>query len=361
MPTTDELAAWLAGLDARVAVLEGKPPTPPPPGQAPAVPTGLAVELDGKRRPVLTWDADPAATEWDVRDELNLEHPVQETVHEPRSVRSPLKTGQHRRYSVAARNTAGESSPCGPVDVSADPSTPPGPSSEPTPDPALNGDVRYPADLVGKGWYLTLPTGQQASPDTIHQPALATYTSRFFELNPAKGGIVFRAWHGGVTTKGSPNPRSELRECTPDGSQLAKWSAAEGRHSMSVEGQVNRLTKVRPHVVIGQIHGASDDVTVFRVEGDKLWITNGDEPHGYLLDPAFTLGKRYSIGFDVADGVISYRYNGETVPFTLKSSDPGCYFKAGAYLQSNPKSAPSESTDQYTEVIVYAAPVSHVG
>jgi hypothetical protein len=74
---------------------------------------------------------------------------------------------------------------------------------------------------------------------------------------------------------------------------------------MTVEGQVNRLTKVRPHVVIGQIHGASDDVTVFRVEGDKLWITDGDNAHGYLLDSAFALGKRYSIGFDVDGGIIS--------------------------------------------------------
>lgn len=358
MPTTDELADWFAGLDARVAVLEGKPPTPPPtPAGAPAVPTRLTVTITADGKPDLRWDDAPDADVWDVVDQLNPGK-IQATVRVPRSVRSPLKPGAVREYAVRARNTAGVSPWCLPVHVPPAGETPE-PAPDPTPGPTPTGDVRYPADLVGKGWYLTLPTGQQGSPDTIHQPQLATYSSRFFELTPARDGIVFRVWHGGVTTKGSPNPRSELRECTPDGSQLAKWSAAKGRHSMTVEGQVNRLTKVRPHVVIGQIHGASDDVTVFRVEGDKLWVTNGDEPHGYLLDPAFTLGKRYSIGFDVADGVISYRYNGETVPFTLKSSDAGCYFKAGAYLQSNSKSAPSESTDEYTEVVVYRVAVIH--
>jgi hypothetical protein len=79
-------------------------------------------------------------------------------------------------------------------------------------------------------------------------PKLATYSSAFFQLNDTRDGIIFRTWHGGVTTSGSPNPRSELREETANGTQHAKWNAGTGRHSMTVVGQVNRLTKVRPHV-----------------------------------------------------------------------------------------------------------------
>ena len=205
-------------------------------------------------------------------------------------------------------------------------------------------------------WYLTLPTGKPGSPDTVKQPKLATYSSKFFEAVPE--GRVCRVWHGGVTTSGSANPRSELRECNPDGS-LAKWSTTKGRHQMVVEGQVNRLTKVKPHVVLLQIHGAEDDVTVFRLEGSKLWITKGDEPHGHLLDDQFTLGKPYRIGFDVRDGVISYSYNGAQVPFTLKVKDSGSYFKTGAYLQSNPKTAPDESTSEYAEVLLRSVRVTH--
>jgi len=206
-------------------------------------------------------------------------------------------------------------------------------------------------------WYLTLPTGKPGAPDTVKQPQLATYSSKFFEATPE--GRVCRVWHGGVTTKGSANPRSELRECNPDGS-LAKWSTTKGRHAMEVELQVNRLTKVKPDLVIGQIHGADDDVTVFRVEGSKLWITKGDEPHGHLLDDQFALGKPCRIGFVATGGVISYTYNGAQVPFTLKVKDSGSYFKTGAYLQSNPKTAPTESTTEYAEVLLRSVRVTHI-
>jgi hypothetical protein len=100
-------------------------------------------------------------------------------------------------------------------------------------------------------------------------------------------------------------------------------------------------------------------VTVFRVEADKLWITNGDNPHGYLLDPAFATGKRYKIGFDVSGGVVSFLYNDKVVPYTVNSSSTSNYFKCGAYLQSNPTSAPGESTDEFAEVVISSAAVTH--
>jgi hypothetical protein len=287
------------------------------PGDAPSKPTGLACVIGQDGQPQLTWDAAAGVTAWEVHDLANTAKTLQATVTVPRTTRSALKAGQHRRYAVVAVGPGGRSPMSDAIDV-----PPVGETPTPVPTPAPTGSVRYPADILGTRWYLTLPTGTQGSPDTVKMPAFATYSSKYLELTPAGDGAVFRVWHGGVTTSGSPNPRSELRECNADGS-LAKWSAAKGRHSMTVEGQVNRLTKVRPHCVVAQIHGASDDVTVARVEGDKLWLTDGDNTHAYLLDPAFTLGKRYSIGIDVASGVISYRYNGAPVPFTLKSTRCG--------------------------------------
>jgi poly(beta-D-mannuronate) lyase len=208
-------------------------------------------------------------------------------------------------------------------------------------------------------WYLTLPTGQPGSPDTVHLPALASYSSKYFELTPDGKGATFRVWHGGVTTVGSKNPRSELREETDGGQAHASWTSKTGRHRLVVRGRVNRLTKVRPHVVIGQIHDAADDVSMFRVEGSNLWLTAGDSPHGYLLDGNFALGRDYEIGFDVSGGVISYLYNGKVVPYTLTADFSGAYFKCGAYLQSNPTSAPSESMAEFAEVVIYSAVVTH--
>jgi hypothetical protein len=224
--------------------------------------------------------------------------------------------------------------------------------------------ANFPADIFGKNWYLTIPVKDPGDgwAQEIEQPTLSQYSSRYCELTPAGTepvGAVLRVWHGGATTSGSKNPRTELREQVKDGLGHASWSSTSGRHRMVVAGRVNRLTKVRPHLVIGQIHSATDDVTVFRVEGNKLWITKGDEPHGYLLDPNFQLGRRYEIGFDVSGGVVSYIYNGQLVPYTLKAATKGNYFKAGAYLQSNPTSAPGESTEEYAEVVIYSAVVTH--
>jgi hypothetical protein len=57
--------------------------------------------------------------------------------------------------------------------------------------------------------------------------------------------------------------------------------------------------------------------------------------------------------------VISYVYNDKPVPWTKTISTTGCYFKAGCYLQSNPDSAPGESTSEYAEVVIFRDAVTH--
>lgn len=363
MPTPDELAAQIRqwaeegkAIADEVAALDDTPtpdpepePQPEPePVDRPAKPTGLACVIGPDARPQLSWDDPGGVDEWDVRDELNLAKPVQATVTEPRSVRSALKPGQRRRYTVVARNEVGDSPASDALAV------PPG--EEPNPEPAA---VRYAGDIVGLNWYLTLPTGRQGSPDTVHQPALATYSSKYFELTPEHDGVVFRCWHGGVTTSGSLNPRTELREETNGGTAHATWNAGDGLHSLTVVGQVNRLTRLKPHVVLHQIHGATDDVTVWRLEGTRLWITAGDNPHAHLVDGNYQLGQRYELTTFAEDGALTYFYNGQQVSYTAWSTDPGCYFKAGCYLQSNPKSAPGESTSEYAEVVINSVHVQH--
>lgn len=233
---------------------------------------------------------------------------------------------------------------------------PSGGGTTPPVEPPTVPSVRYPADVFGTGWKLTLPiNGAQE----VKQPALATYTSKYCELNTV-GEVVFRAWHGGDTTSGSKNPRSELREMKSVGAEQAAWSSTSGRHRMVVEGKVTRLTKVKPEVVVAQIHDAEDDVTVFRLEGSKLWITAGDTTHGYLVDANLALGQDYTVGFDVTGGMVSFTYNGAPVPFKLKPAKTnGWYFKTGNYLQSNLTTAPSESTAEYAEVVLRSVSVTH--
>jgi hypothetical protein len=221
--------------------------------------------------------------------------------------------------------------------------------------------VLYPADVLNlRPWKLTLPVAKGGKVVEVRQPELAAYINdRYFGLTDDKTGVRFCVWHGGATTSGSANPRSELREMTADGSDERAWSWKSGHHTMEIVGQVNRLTKVKPHTVIGQIHGKSDDLTVWRVEGSKLYATKGNDPHAHLVDGNFQLGQPYTIKFDVTGGKCSYYYNGTKLPFTLSSSDTASYFKAGAYLNSNPTTAPTESPDEYTEVVINRVTVTH--
>lgn len=341
-PTLVELAARVAVIEQRLGITPAPDPKPTP-ATKPAAPTGLRATTLADGRIQLDWDPATGVDRWEVLDLANLAAPLKDTVTTPRSIRTPLKPGDKRTYAIQARNAAGLSPMSNVVYL-----------PTPTPTPGPLGSLAFPE------WYLTLPTGTPGSPDTVMQPTLATYSSKYFER--AQDRVTCRVWHGGVTTSGSANPRSELREMIPPGTDKAAkaaWSSTAGRHRLVVEGQVNRLTKVRPYVVIGQIHDAADDVTVFRVEADKLWITNGDTPHGYLLDSNFQLGKRYQIGFDVSGGVVSYIYNDQVVPYTLNTDTTGNYFKAGAYLQSNPTTAPTESTSEWTEVVLYSVAVTH--
>ena len=128
---------------------------------------------------------------------------------------------------------------------------------------------------------------------------------------------------------------------------------------MEFTGQVNRLTKVKPHLVIGQVHDDADDVVVWRVEGAKLWLTRGDDPHGFLVDSAFQLGKPYTCRYEIVDGNYNFYYNGHHISdYTLRSTAKS-YFKVGNYQQSNPKTAPAQTTDEYAEVIVRSVTVTH--
>jgi hypothetical protein len=48
----------------------------------------------------------------------------------------------------------------------------------------------------------------------------------------------------------------------------------------------------------------------------RIWITDGNNTHGYLLDPVYELGTVFTVKVIAKDGVISYEYNGIPVPYT---------------------------------------------
>jgi poly(beta-D-mannuronate) lyase len=218
-------------------------------------------------------------------------------------------------------------------------------------------EAELPGELLDLSvWKLTLPTGEEGSPDEIFQPELDT-----FEIDPwfvIDGDAVrFRANAGGVTTRNSSYPRSELREMQPGGAENASWSTTAGMHSMRYEAAITHLPEVKPHVVAGQVHDAADDVVMIRLEGAHLFVEGNGEELG-TLETDYVLGTRFAVRIDSSDGHIRVDYGDDgSVEVDLEVDTDGCYFKLGAYTQSNPERG--DEPDAYGEVLVYEVEVTH--
>jgi hypothetical protein len=140
---------------------------------------------------------------------------------------------------------------------------------------------------------------------------------------------------------------------TNNGTENAAWSSTSGTHTMTIDQTVTRLPNDKQHLVVGQIHGGDDDVSVFRVEGRNLYVTNGDDPHYKLVTDNFALNTRFQVKFVVADGTINAFYNGAPAA-TLNADFSTGYFKAGAYTQANCENSSPCGADNYGEVIIHS-------
>jgi len=161
-----------------------------------------------------------------------------------------------------------------------------------------SGECQYPADVLDlQSWKVTLPTGGDDA-EEIKQPELATFAADpWFVATENCDGIRFRSAVNGATTGNSAYPRSELREMVSDGSDEAGWSTTEGTHTLTAKLAFTATPNDKPHVVGAQVHGGDDDVTVFRLEGTELWITDGDEPHHHLITDNYQLGTVFEAKF----------------------------------------------------------------
>lgn len=219
---------------------------------------------------------------------------------------------------------------------------------------AIEGWPAQKLDL--KAWKLTLPVGEQFSPQEVVQPELGQFSHKdFFFLS--EQGVVFRANAGGVTTPNSSYPRTELREMSPDGAAHAAWSTTAGRHTLRYSAAITGTPKAKPHVVVGQLLEPKDDVVMIRLERKHLFVEGGGNNLG-TLDRDYELGTFFSIILDVSDGWVRVYYNGETEPrVKVERRFEDCYFKIGSYVQSN--LARGDRRDAQGEVVVSAMSVEH--
>jgi hypothetical protein len=209
-------------------------------------------------------------------------------------------------------------------------------------------------------WKLTLPiTGRGDAPREVLQPELATFAiDPWFMVDAGGDAVVFRANAGGATTENSGYPRSELREMAFDGAEEAAWATSEGTHTMTIVQSITAVPEAKPHVVAGQIHDSEDDVVMIRLEGERLFVEGGGGDELGELEPAYALGTVFTLVLAAHDGVIDIYYDDlDTPAVSIERDVDGCYFKAGAYTQSNEEQG--DEPDAYGEVVIRELVVVH--
>lgn len=209
--------------------------------------------------------------------------------------------------------------------------------------------MRYPAQLLDLSrWRLELP-GEGHS---IYRRALSVFTDDHFHFNAAKNGVVMRVGCGEPPrqpvpgNRGSAYPRVELHE-------REAWSTVEGAHAMEATLAITRAPAAKPHLVAGQIHNATDDVVMVRLEGEQLYAAA--DGRKILLDGAYKLGAVFDVKLSAVAGLIEVFYNG--VRATFPACESACYFKIGVYVQSNP--ATGDGPGAFGEVVIHKLQVSH--
>ncbi|MFO0954443.1 MAG: polysaccharide lyase family 7 protein [Isosphaeraceae bacterium] len=229
--------------------------------------------------------------------------------------------------------------------------------------PAPTAAAEVPGALLDlTHWKLTLPVGRAGSDvaSEVRQPELATFADRHaFFVDPAGRGVVFRAPCGGVTTRGSKYPRSELREIyghTRKESE-AVWSTDDGiSHVLNVSLAITHLPDRKKEVSCVQIHDAKDDLLMVRLEGRKLLVERGRE-RDVVLDANYAPGDFFDLKVAAESGRIKVWYNGEK-KLDWEKPGTGCYFKAGCYTQSN--LSRGDRADAYGEVIIRRLDLTHM-
>lgn len=229
------------------------------------------------------------------------------------------------------------------------------------------GALRAPAppgqnfDLTN--WKLQLPVaGKGGGVEEISQPQLRSYTSEYFQTDPATGGIAFWAPINGATTSGSNYPRSELRENIDFGFN-------SGTHVLNATVTVTQLPPGSKSITIGQLHadGLSGSCSIIveleYTDGDVVSHLRGAPSGSTCKGSSVTVGKAVPLGSPIH---YSITLSGDTVYVATQSGaapaysyswgkkSTSMYFKAGDYVQQS-----GSSSTEGGRVILTALSTTH--
>lgn len=218
----------------------------------------------------------------------------------------------------------------------------------------LNASLTPSGNFDLSNWKLTLPVDSSGGTGgtAVEIKSLAGYSSAYFYTG-SYGAMVFRAAVDGATTSGSNYARSELREMK--GTERAAWNLTTGgvmTATLEVDAAPTRFDGTIGKVVVGQIHGQSDELVRLYWDNSKVYFVNdqagssNSETKFYFTNsagfqPNVSLNERFSYTIDAkgstlevslyADGDV---YRSVTPINSVWQSDQ-FYFKAGVYLGVN--------------------------
>lgn len=220
---------------------------------------------------------------------------------------------------------------------------------------ALNAAYAPSGNFDLSNWKITLPVDSSGgiTGTAVEVQNLTDYTRANMFWTGSDGAMVFRAAVDGATTSGSNYARSELREM--NGTARAAWSLTTGgimTATLEVDAAPTYFNGTLGRVVVGQIHGANDELVRLYWENNKLYFVNDQsganntENKFYFvnasgLQPNVSLDERFSYVIDAkgnslevtiyADGEV---YKSVTTINSVWQTDT-FYFKAGVYLGVN--------------------------
>lgn len=208
--------------------------------------------------------------------------------------------------------------------------------------PANPGQALWIGTTAGKN-HFNVGIGESTSAHVDHtQTEIQNgFSSQWFSLDASKLWVIFKVRIDAATTSTNTKyPRSELRELSESGSNAA-WNGSSGTHTHEHTSKVMHVPPNKSSVCFSQIHDASSDLVRLQTEGSvgavKLVLRN--TPPGSDTETVRTVASTYTIGGEVTVKWSVVNGNGTVVingaSFTYPAGTSGCYFKNGAYAQSN--------------------------
>lgn len=214
-------------------------------------------------------------------------------------------------------------------------------------------------------WSLQLPVDAQggaSGPATEVRP-IGSYSHPTFFHPDGGGGLVLSAPVVGAKTAQAAHTRTELREM--DGAREAGWSVSQGgtlRAELAVDAVPKRADGTPAPVVIGQVHGKSDELCRLSYENGTVTF---EDAHGAAAggtakfslrdalghQPRISLGEAFDYTIKVGNGKLEVSVLVGTA--TYSASEPinpvwngdRLYFKAGAYNQAGPPASGASTVD----------------